>query len=304
MTRFKSKGADQRLLLLMLLPAALYFLLFQYIPMTGVVLAFKSYSISGGFFGSPWIGFDNFKFLWASGKLWTVTRNTVLYNLVFMITTHGCAMVVAIFLSEMKGKRLKKIAHSALFLPYFISYVILGVFVYNMLNYEFGSLNTILRSLGREPVNVYAEQMVWPFVLSFFNLWKWIGYSSIIYLAVAVTIDRQLYEAAMIEGASIWQRTRYITVPSLVPTFVIILLLQLGKIMRGQFDLFYNIIGNNSQLFEVTDVIDTYVFRSLVFNFDIGMSTAAGLYQSVLGLFIILSANWLVRRIRPDYALF
>lgn len=288
----------------MLLPSALYFIVFQYIPITGVLLAFKQYSIRGGFFGSPWVGLANFRFLWISGQLWRVTRNTVLYNLAFMLTTHAVAVMVAVFISEMRGKRVKKAAHSILFLPYFISYVILGVFVYNILNYEFGSLNTFLRGIGRPAVNVYEQKALWPFILAFFNMWKWLGYSSVIYLAVAVGIDRQLYEAAAIEGASIWQRTRFITIPYLLPTFVIILLLQLGRIMRGQFDLFYNIIGNNSQLFEVTDVIDTFVFRSLIYNFDVGMSTAAGLYQSVFGLLIILSVNWLVRTIRPDFALF
>ena len=141
-------------------------------------------------------------------------------------------------------------------------------------------------------------------MLTFFNLWKWVGYSSIIYLAVVVAIDKQLFEAAEIEGSSIWQRTWHITIPHLTPTFVIILLLQLGRIMRGQFDLFYNIVGNNSQLFEITDVVDTFVFRSLVYNFDIGMSTAAGLYQSAFGLGAILLVNTVVRRLRSDYALF
>ncbi len=304
MTKFQRKIKSQYVLLIMLIPGVIYFVVFQYIPMAGILLAFKSYSIRGGFFGSPWVGLDNFRFLWLSGKLWTVTRNTILYNIVFMFTTHLAAIFVAVFISELKGKRVKKVFHSILFLPYFISYVILGVFVYNILSYEFGSLNTFLRAVGQSPVNVYEQKWMWPGILAFFNLWKWIGYSSIIYLAVAVTIDKQLYESATLEGASIWQRTWYITFPNLLPTFVVIFLLQLGRIMRGQFDLFYNIIGNNSQLFEITDVVDTFVFRSLVYNFDIGMSTAAGLYQSVFGLCIILFVNWLFRKLRPDMALF
>lgn len=299
-----AKKPSQGVLLLMLLPATLYFISFHYIPITGIILAFKQYSISGGFFASPWVGLNNFRFLWVSGKLWTVTRNTLLYNLAFMFTTHAAAILVAVFLNDLIGNRSKKAIHAVIFLPYFVSYVILGVFVYNILNYEFGSLNTALAALGYERINVYQEKAIWPFILIFFNLWKWVGYSSIIYLAVAVGIDKQLYEAAMIEGASIWQRTWRITIPMIIPTFVIILLLQLGRIMRGQFDLFYNIVGNNSQLFELTDVIDTFVFRSLVFNFDIGMSTAAGFYQSTIGLVLILTVNWAIRRFRPDYALF
>ena len=304
MKQIGKKSSWQPVLLLMLLPAIAYFITFLYIPMTGVLLAFKRYDIRGGFFGSPWVGLANFRFLWASGKLWTVTRNTVLYNLAFMLTTHIAAMCVAIFISEMRGKAIKKVGHSLLFLPYFVSFVILGVFVYNMFSYELGSLNTLLVSFGVERVNVYENKWAWPFMLTFFNLWKWVGYSSIIYLAVVVAIDKQLFEAAGIEGASIWQRTWHITIPYLTPTFVIILLLQLGRIMRGQFDLFYNIVGNNSQLFEITDVVDTFVFRSLIYNFDVGMSTAAGLYQSAFGLGAILLVNTIVRRLRPDSALF
>ncbi len=304
MKEIGKKNSWQPVLLLMLVPAIAYFITFLYIPMTGVLLAFKRYDIRGGFLGSPWVGLANFRFLWASGKLWTVTRNTVLYNLAFMFTTHIAAMCVAIFISEMRGKAIKKVGHSLLFLPYFVSFVILGVFIYNMFSYELGSLNTILTSFGVDRVNVYENKWAWPLLLTFFNLWKWVGYSSIIYLAVVVAIDKQLYEAASIEGASIWQRTRSITIPHLTPTFVIILLLQLGRIMRGQFDLFYNIVGNNSQLFEITDVVDTFVFRSLIYNFDVGMSTAAGLYQSAFGLGAILLVNTIVRRLRPDSALF
>jgi putative aldouronate transport system permease protein len=300
----KRKESKQRLLFLMLVPAIVYFIMFQYIPMTGVLLAFKQYSIRDGFFGSPWVGFSNFRFLWISGQLWRITRNTVLYNLAFIITTHVTAICVALFMNGLKGKKATKAIHSVLFLPYFISFVVLGVFVYNILNYEFGSLNTFLRGIDMEPLNAYSKPVLWPAVLTFFNMWKWVGYSSIIYLAVIVSIDKQEYEAAQIEGATIWKQARYITLPHLLPTFIIILLLQLGKIMRGQFDLFYNIIGNNSQLFQITDVIDTYVFRSLVHNFDIGMGSAAGLYQSSLGLLIILSVNWIIRRVQPDYALF
>jgi putative aldouronate transport system permease protein len=300
----RKRESKQWMLFLMLVPALVYFILFQYIPMSGILLAFKQYSIRDGFLGSPWVGFSNFKFLWISGQLWRITRNTVLYNLAFIITTHATAIFVAVFISGLAGKKTTKTIHSVLFLPYFISFVVLGVFVYNILSYEFGSLNTFLKAIDMEPINAYAKPLMWPLVLTFFNMWKWVGYSSIIYLAVIVAIDKQAYEAAQIEGATVWKQVWYITIPHLVPTFIIILLLQLGKIMRGQFDLFYNIIGNNSQLFDATDVIDTYVFRSLVHNFDIGMGSAAGLYQSALGLVIILLVNWLIRRVHPDYALF
>ncbi len=295
---------DNRVFLVMLLPAILYFVVFLYIPMVGVILAFKDYKYNLGIFGSPWVGFKNFRFLIKSGALLHITENTILYNIAFFLVNDSLAIAVAVFINELIGKFYKKFCQSLMFLPYFISYVVVGAFVYNIFNYEFGILNTFLKSIGKDPVDVYSMPHVWKYIIVFFNTWRWLGYSSVVYLATATSIDPQLYEASKIDGANIWQRTFHITLPHLVSIFVILALFKIGMIVRGQFDLFYNIIGNNAQLFDSTDVIDTYVFRALVYNFDVGMGTAIGLYQSVFGLLLVLVSNYIVKRYREDYALF
>jgi putative aldouronate transport system permease protein len=287
----------------MLAPVIIYFSIFNYLPMSGLILAFKRYNHVDGFM-SPWIGFDNFRFLFVSGAIARVTFNTIVYNLIFLFTCQFIALAVAIVLSEIRCRGFKKVFHSLMFLPYFISFVVVGAIVYNIFNYEFGLLNTILKSLKQEPLNVYDMPNAWIFILTFLNAWKWVGYTSVIYLAGTTTIDPQLYEAAQIDGANIWHRIRYIIFPALFPIMITIMLFQLGSILRGQFELFYNVIGNNGNLFEATDVIDTYVFRMLVFNFDIGMGTAAGLFQSVFGLILIVIVNYFIKRYRRDYALF
>ena len=290
--------------LIMLAPVIIYFLIFHFLPMAGLVLAFKKYNTAGGFFGSPWVGFDNFKFLFLSGAITRVALNTIFYNIIFFAVCHSISIAIAIILNELRSKIMKKVFHSFMFLPFFVSFVVVGAIVYNFLNYEFGLVNTIIKSFGQEPVNVYGWPAIWWFILPCLNTWKWIGYTSIIYLAGTASIDPQLYEAAKIDGANIWLRIKAITLPALKPLVITIMLFQLGSILKGQFELFYNVIGNNGQLFNATDVIDTYVFRMLVFNFDIGMGSAAGLFQSVFGFILIFTANYLVKKYRKDYALF
>jgi len=290
--------------IMMLSPVLIYFLIFHYLPMTGLVLAFKKYNHVGGIFGSPWVGFDNFRFLFVSGTITRVTINTVLYNIIFLISCQTLAVIVAVVLNELRSKIMKKLFHSFMFLPYFVSFVVVGAIVYNFFNYEYGMVNTLLKSLGRERINVYGMPSAWWIILPALNAWKWVGYTSIIYLAGVTNIDAQLYEAAKIDGANIWQRIRIITVPALKPLIITIVLFQLGSVLKGQFELFYNVIGNNGQLLEATDVIDFYVFRMLVHNFDIGMGAAAGLFQSVFGLILILSANYLVKKYQEDFVFF
>lgn len=293
-----------RALLFMILPAVLYFLLFSYLPMTGIVLAFKRFTYDGGIFGSPWVGFSNFEFFFNSGDAFRVTRNTILYNLVFMGVNLVLQLTVAIMLAEFPGKIYKKLVQSAVFLPYFISWVVAGAFIYNIFNYEFGALNVFLQDIGAEAVDVYGNTGAWKYILVFFRAWKDVGYGTVLYLAAIMNIDQEMYEAADIDGANVFQKIRVITIPTLVPTMIILVLLGISNIFRGDFGMFYNIIGNNGMLFDSTDVIDTYVFRSLVQVQEFGMSAAAGAYQSLLNLSIILVVNGLVRRKNPDYALF
>ncbi|MDR1654530.1 MAG: ABC transporter permease subunit [Treponema sp.] len=293
-----------RSLFIMIAPAVFLVILLQYVPMAGLVLAFKNYRYDRGVFGSAWHGFENFRFLFVSGSGLTITRNTFLYNLINLITSQFLAVVIAIIISEMPGRKYKKFCQSVIFLPYFISWVIVGAFVFNIFNYETGVLNNILKSLKLEPINVYSMPMAWPFIICAFNAWKWCGYNSIIYIAAISAIDPECFEAADIDGANIFQKIWYITIPSIRPTVIIMLLLQVGRILRGDFEMFYQIVGNNGQLYNATDVIDTFVFRSLLSNNNIGMTTAATMYQSVLCFIIIMIVNHIVKKIEYDYSLF
>ncbi len=301
---FVKELKKNRALFVMLIPAVAVVFVFSYMPMSGLILAFKNYRYDLGVFGSPWNGLENFRFFFQSGTGWLVTRNTVLYNLLNLITSQMIAMIIAIVISEMTGKWFKKIVQSIIFLPYFISWIIVGTFVYNIFNFESGTWNTLLKAIGMDPVNMYAIPAAWPFIICFFNSWKWAGYNSVIYIAAITSIDAECYEAADIDGANIWQKIGYITFPSIRPTIVTMFLLQVGRILRGDFQMFYQIVGENGNLYNATDVIDTFVFRSLVSSGNIGMTAAATFYQSILCFVIILVVNGIIRKIDSDYALF
>lgn len=293
-----------KVLYLMTLPIIVYFLVFSYMVMPGVYIAFVNYNYSQGILGSTFVGLDNFKFLVVNGDLWRITRNTVLYNLVFIILGNVIQIFIAIMISEVYGKWFKKISQSVMLLPTFMSAVIIGVFAYNLFSFDQGMVNTILKSLGIAKHDFYSDAGIWKYIIVMFNIWKGTGYGMIIYLATITGISTEIYEAAVIDGATVMQKIRYITVPLVKPTFVMLLLFSLGGIMRGQFDLFYNLIGNNSLLFPQTDIIDTYVFRSLTGNFNFSLSSAVGFYQSLFGLILVFSVNYLVGKIDSDYALF
>lgn len=291
-------------LFVMLIPAVAFFIAFCYLPMAGSVLAFKKFNYVDGIFSSPWAGFENFKFLIKSGVLLNVTKNTLLYNSFFYITGTAFEIMMAILFSEVVGKRFKKIAQSVIFLPYFVSFVLVGAFIYNIFNYEYGTMNTLLNSMGLQPVDVYSNTGVWKFILAGVNIWKNTGYGSVVYLAVIMGFDSSYYEAADIDGASAFQKVWKITIPMMKPTIIIMTLLFVSRIMKGQFDLFYNVVGNNAQLYNSTDVIDTYVFRALTTQFNVGLGSAASLYQSVFGLVLILTVNGIIRKVDKESSLF
>lgn len=304
----KSGFLDQllryRTLLLMLLPSMLLVLVFSYVPIGGLVMAFKRFNYADGIFGSPWVGLDNFKFFFESGKALLVTRNTALYNLAFITINTVLEIGFAIILSEMAGKQLKKLTQSIIFLPYFISWVIVGSIAYSLLSYETGTLNGVLETMGINPINFYGEDGWWPLIIITFSAWKGVGYGVVVYLASILGVDGSLHEAASIDGANIFQRIRYITLPSITPTVITLTLLALGKIFRGNLDLFYQLVGQNGALFDKTDVIDTYVFRMTIAATDIGQTVAIGLFQSILCLVTILIANWVVKKKDDNYSLF
>jgi len=296
-----------KILYLMTLPAIAFFTLFSYAPMIGVYYAFTNYNFKGGLFGSPFVGFKNFEFLFAGG--WDsvavrITTNTVLYNLIFILVGNVLQVMTAVVLSELSNKTFKRISQSLMFLPHFVSYVLVAVLAYNLFSYEVGLINNLLKSLGGGPVNFYALPSAWWIIIPLVYFWKNLGYGMVIYLAAIMGIDREMYEAAKIDGATVFQEIRHITLPNLKATFIILLLFALGSILRGQFDLFYQLVGKNGMLFSATDIIDTFVYRALTQNFNLGLGTAAGLYQSLFGMVTVLTVNFIVRKANPEYALF
>jgi putative aldouronate transport system permease protein len=293
-----------RVLILIGLPSIIICFLMAYVPMLGIILAFKSLNYKQGILGSPWVGLDNFKFFFVSGKAFNVTVNTMLYNILFITATTVSALLIAILVAEMSGKIFKKTAQSIMFLPYFISWVVVAALMYNIFNVDNGLINHYIKAAGAEPLNIYQTPWYWYILLPSLRVWKFAGYSSIIYLAAIMGIDGEYYEAATIDGANRFQKIGLITMPMIKPTIIILLMLSLGGILRGDFDMFYQLIGANSMLYKSTDVIDTFVFRSLIGNGDIGMTSAAAFYQSVLCFFFISVTNYIVRKINSDYALF
>ncbi|GHU87806.1 sugar ABC transporter permease [Spirochaetia bacterium] len=301
---FAQRIWDNRVMWLMLMPAVAFIILFAYVPMGGIITAFKDYKNQLGVFGSPWVGLANFKYLIISNKLWTLTRNTLAYNFVFITLGMISEVGLAVVISELPFRRVKRAFQSFTFLPFFISWVVVAAIMMNIFGYETGVLNGVLTSLGLDRVNIYGNPAKFPVVLVLLRLWKSTGYGTIIYLASIAGMDQEVLEAAEIDGANIWQRIWHITIAWIRPTMVIMLLLAIGSVFRGDFGMFYQIVGRSQALLEVSDIIDTYVYRSLMNSPNIGMSAAAGLFQSVLCFISILSANFLVKKIEPDYTLF
>jgi putative aldouronate transport system permease protein len=267
-------------------------------------MAFQEYNNRGGIWASPWIGFKNFEYFFLSGKAVQVTLNTVAFNLIFIACYTFFSLLVAIFVAEMRGKVFKKTAQSLMFLPYFISWVVVSSMVNNFFNYDYGIVNQLLKAMGYAPVDTASSPDFWIIFLPIVYSWKWVGFGSVLYLAAIMGIDPDVYEAATIDGANMFRKIWHITLPGVRQTMVILILLSVGNIMRGEFDMFYNLIGTNGILIDKTDIIDTLVFRSIVGTQDFGMAAAAGLYQSVLCLVIIVAVNTVVKRAERDYALF
>ena len=304
MKRFR----NNKELLLLTIPGAIWFLVFAYLPMFGVIVAFKRWRIHGGFFeslmNSKWVGFDNFKFLFQSSDAWLITKNTVLYNIVFIILGIVLPVTLAILLNELLNKKLAKFYQSSMFLPYFLSWVVVSYCLYAFLSPEKGYVNGILQSMGGKGISWYKEPKYWPFIIIFMSQWKAVGYGTVVYLASICGIDKSYYEAAMIDGASKFQQIKYITVPLLKPVMIIMFITSIGGMFRGDLGLFYQLPKDSGALYPVTNVIDTYVYRGLMNLGDIGMSSAASLYQSFVGLILIVTSNAIVRKVDEENAFF
>ena len=292
-------------LYLMMLPALLYLLINNYIPMAGMVIAFKKLNFAKGIWASPWAGLKNFKFLFASRDAWVITRNTLLYNVAFILVNMVVGIAIAILITEIRNTKLKKIYQSAILLPFLMSMVILSYIVYALLSAENGLVNnSILPLFHIDPIQWYQKPKYWPAILIIANCWKGVGYGCLIYIASLIGIDPSFYEAARLDGASKWQEITKITLPSLVPTIITLLLLSIGRIFYSDFGLFYQVPMNSGVLFPTTNVIDTYVYRALIEQGNISMSSAAGVYQSLVGFCVVMLSNWIVRKVDKDQALF
>lgn len=292
-------------LFILAVPGLLYFIVNSYIPMIGIFIAFKDVNFAKGIFASDWIGLDNFSFLFQTRDAWIMTRNTLLYNVAFIVLGTICSIIIAILMYELVKKLYSKFLMTGLILPNLISMVVLSLLVFAFLNAENGFINkSILAPLGLDEINWYAEPNYWPFIIVFIHLWKSAGYGSIIYFAAIAGIDKSIYEAAKIDGASKLKQISMITIPLLKPTIIILCLLSVGRIFNSDFGLFYQVPLNAGALYSTTQTIDTYVYRALMQLNDVGMSAAAGLYQSLVGFILVLTVNAIVRKINADNALF
>jgi putative aldouronate transport system permease protein len=294
-----------RYLTMMMLPTLIVLILNNYLPMFGVFIAFKNMNYIDGIWKSPWVGFDNFTFLFSSGSLWRIARNTVLYSLAFMIINLGLSVAIAVAINELRGRLLAKGYQTFLIMPYFLSMVVISYLAYAFLNPDKGFLNTtVLELLGKDHVFWYSEQAYWPYILTLVNAWKGVGIGAVIYIAAIAGIDPEYYEAAVIDGASKWRQIFHITLPSIQPIIIIMTILSMGHVFNSDFGLFFQVPMDSGALYPVTDTVDTYVYRVLMELNDIGMSSAAALAQSVLGFIMVILTNSAVRKINKDQALF
>ncbi len=293
----------------MLIPGMIYLLGFSYLPMPGILLAFKKYMVSGtnvfeNFFKSKWVGFDNFRFLFSTPDAWEITRNTILYNVGFMLIGLVFSVGLAIAITELPSRRMAKIYQTAYFLPYFLSWMVVAYLVFAMLNYDLGVMNNMLTGMGFEPVNWYQEPKYWPFIFVVSNLWKYTGNGSIIYIATITGFDTEIYEAASIDGANKWRQITLLTIPMLIPMMILLTILGIGRIFSADLGLFFSLPMGSGTLRSVSNVIDLYVFNALRGGTNIGIPGAAALFQAVVGFVLVLTTNAITRKMSPDNALF
>ncbi|MDI3312310.1 MAG: ABC transporter permease subunit [Thermoanaerobacterium sp.] len=292
------------------LPTVVWYILFCYLPMFGIIIAFKQFRPlpDAGFImsliKSEFVGFDNFKFLFATPDAWIIFRNTLAYNAVFIVLDIVIPVALAIMISQLHSQKLAKVCQTAMFLPHFLSWVVVSYFVFAFLSVDKGLLNQLYKALGWEPVEWYMQSRYWPYILTFLHLWKGTGYGMVVYLASISGIDISLYEAALIDGSTKWQQVKYITLPMLKPIITIMFILSVGHIFTTDFGLFYNIPRNSGPLINVTQTIDVYVYKALMGMNNIGFSSAAAFLQSIFGFITITTANWIVRKIDPNSSLF
>ena len=304
MKSLKKEFQQNYVLYLMALPSIALLIAFNYVPMFGQLLAFKAFDVTKGIIKSPWNGINNFKYLFTTTDAWIMTRNTVLYNIVFILLNRFLSIALAIALNELRSKRATKIFQTIFIMPHFLSIAIIAIIVFAFLGTSNGFVNVVRRYFGGKNINWYYNVKFWPGFLVFVNAWRGVGYAAVVYMASISGISIEFYEAAMLDGASKMQQIRYITIPHLKAITTILLIMAVGRIFNGDFGLFYTVPQDTGQLYPVTQVIDTYVYRALMTLNDIGRSSAATFYQSLVGFLLVMASNAFVRRVDPENSLF
>ena len=304
MKRFLKDVKNNKVLLAMTLPAVIYIIMFSYIPMFGIIIAFKDYNYRSGIFGSKWVGLKNFEFLFKSGDLYVILRNTIGYNIVFILLGIALAVALAVLYGALGKSRLIKLNQTLSILPHFLSIVVIGYFVNSFINTDKGLINQFLTSMGEEQVNWYSEPKYWPYILTFVKMWMTVGWNSVIYFSTIKGFNSDYFEAACVDGATWWQRIRHITLPLLKPTIIVLLIMSIGGIMSSGIDLFYIIPRNSGELYSVTSTVDTYVYNGLLKSSNMGMTSATSVFQSVVGFILVVITNAVVRRVSPEDSMF
>ena len=291
-------------LTMMALPAAVILFIFSYIPIGGLIIAFKDYRYDLGLFGSEWCGLENFKFFFESNDAWRVLRNTIGLNALFISITLVISVALALMMNEIRSRITIKVVQTIMFFPYFLSWVVVGYLLYAYLHHDYGLLNQILNFFGMKSIAWYASSEYWPFILTFMYAWKMAGYYAVVYYAALMSVDDTYYEAAALDGASRWQMVWKITLPLIRSVIIVMVILQIGRIMYADFGLFFNLTRDQGALYATTDVLDTYIYRALRVTGDIGISSAVGCFQAIVGFIMIMGTNLVVRKIDKDSALF
>lgn len=302
-TRWRKHDTE---LTLLVLPTTIWYILFSFLPMFGVIIAFKNFKIHGNFLSnvinSDWIGFKNFEFLFSSNDVWIVIRNTIGYNMIFIILGIIVPVLLALMVGQLHSRKAAKVYQTMMFLPYFLSWVVVSAVLWAFLSYDKGIANQVLTHFNQDPKNWYMEPSYWPYLLVFMNMWKGLGYGMVVYLATITSMDSTYYEAAVIDGANKWQQTRYITLPLMKFVIVLMFILSVGGIFSTDFGLFFQVPRDSNSLYNVTTTVDVLVYKQLK-TATVGMASASAFMQSVLGCGMILFANWIVRKVDPESAL-
>lgn len=297
---------DDTELTILALPTTIWYILFAFLPMFGIIIAFKDYKINGGFLSSiltsPWIGLKNFKFLFSAGDIWIILRNTILYNIAFIVLNIVVPVTMALLIGQLHNKKMAKVYQTAMFMPYFLSWVVVTALIWAFLSFDKGLLNSLLGSLGKDPHQWYMEPKLWPPFLIFMYMWKNLGYSMVVYLATITGIDKTYYEAAGIDGATVWQQMRYVTLPLMKTVIIMMFIMAVGRIFYSDFGLFYQVPRDSNSLYNVSYTLDVFVFKQLK-SATTGMASAAAFVQSVAGCITILTANAIVRKVDRESAM-